>query len=290
MVKASSLVPPVIPGGIAPRPPMKFPLCPLLLPAALVLFANPATAQTIAPSDRFLETAFYAEQIQFLYNPGPTLQEQQAGLNIQTVTGFGPGYVYDFCADFFTGADTNSTFAVTPGLGGLGSTQQAQVQTLFSNALPVFNGMLDDYIAARGSWSEPMTPEEIDLYQPSYEELLAYAGGMQIALWEIIHETSGQLSVDNLGGSEGDFFVDMLGSPTYPGTEAGFYAEQFLFNIRTTTNPWTDQGGLNYHYADPTGPTGTDEQDRIWVTVVPEPSSVLLGAAGFMLLLRRRRA
>ena len=269
---------------------MKFPLRPLLLPAAFVLFGNPGAAQTIAPTDRFLETAFYAEQIHFLYNPGPTLQEQQAGLNIQTVTGFGPGYVYDFCADFFTGVDTNSTYAVTPGLGGLGSTQQAEVQILFSNALPVFNGMLDDYIAERGSWSEPMTPEEINLYQPSYEELLGYAGGMQIALWEIIHETSGQLSVDNMSGSEGNFFVDMFGSPNYPGTVAGYYAEQFLFNIRTTTNPWTDQGGFNYHYADPTGPTGPNEQDRIWVTVVPEPSGALLGAVGFLLLLRRRRA
>lgn len=266
---------------------MKFPLRSLLLPAACTVFASTAGAQTITPTDRVLETAFYAEAVEFLYitppNPAITPQQQQAGLNIQTVAGFDSGYVYDFCADFFTGVETNSTFNVTPGLGGLGSTQQSQVQILFSNALPIFTGMLDDYIDLRGSWANPITSQEI----AAYDELLGYAGGMQIALWELIHETGGQLSIDDAGGIEGNFFVDMDGSQTIPGTKAGTYAEGFLQSIRTGTNPWTDQGGFNYYYADP---TAANEQDRIWVTPVPEPSSALLGAAGFLLLLRRRRA
>jgi len=259
---------------------MKLPLLEsLLLPVAFALLANSAGAQTVTPEDRFLETAFYAEDLQFIYDPGPSIQPQLAGFNVQTVDGFGPGYVYDFCADFFTGNNDNSTFSVSSGFGGLGLSQQDDVRVLFSNALPLFNDMLGDYIFANGGgW------DENPLLQNEYDALQGYAAGMQIALWEIAHEQSGDLSIDSEGPLAGSFRVGLVPpAPSNPRAEQGrLNAESFLENIRDGV--WTDSGGVTYYFAD--APAG--EQDRLWMTI-PEPSSALLGAIGFLALLRRRR-
>jgi hypothetical protein len=256
---------------------MKHPLlATALLGLALVL---PGAAQTITPGNP--DNSFYAEEIPFLVNSDPVLS-QLAGLNVRTVPGYGPGYVYDFCADFLTGADDLATFNVSPGLGGgLGSGQQDEIEALFSHALPTFVEMLNSYILANGGdWAE-QTDGPLG---EQFNALVGYAGGMQVALWEIIHETSGDLSIDSEGSMEGNFRVEPV-NPANPRAEiARENAETFLLNIRDGV--WVDTGGINYYYADP---LGEDQQDRLWVTV-PEPSSALLGALGLLAVIRRRRA
>jgi hypothetical protein len=249
------------------------------LPARILILCAcgqlPLAAQSVPPGDRTLENAFFASDVQFLYDPGPTLQPQLAGFNLQTITGFGPGYVYDFCADFFTGDNSGATYDVSSGFGTLPG--QSDIQALFSNALPGFRGLLQDYIDLNGGdWSYNPT------YASEYDELQGYAAGMQIALWEIIHEQSDDLSIDDEGATPGSFRVDVSAAPNTRAALADDFAETFLANVRTGT--WTNQGGISYHFAD-----GGSDQDRLWM-VVPEPSSALLGAFGFLVLLRRRRA
>jgi hypothetical protein len=248
---------------------------PALTPALLAAAMLPASAQTVPPGDRTLENAFYATDIQFLHGAGPTLQPQLAGFNLQTITGFGPGYVFDFCADFFTGDNSSATFSVTSGFGGLSG--QDEIEALFSNALPAFRGMLNDYIALNGGdWAYNAT------FADEYDDLQGYAAGMQIALWEIIHEQTGDLSINDEGATPGSFRIDVSAAPNVRADLGDDFAETFLTNVRTGT--WTDQGNISYYFAD-----GGSDQDRLWM-VVPEPSSALLGAFGLMVLLRRRRA
>jgi len=272
---------------------MRFPLLKIALATSLAAMASPLAAQniTIAPGDRILENAFNAEEIQFYHDSVilPNPQQQQAGMNIQTISGFNSGFVYDFCADFYMGTDVASTsYNYTSGLsaGISDPIRRSQIEVLISNTLPEFNSLLQDYIADTGSWNQPMTPEDIAAYQTAYDNLLAYAGGIQIALWEIIHEDSANRSVNSDGSIAGDFYVGMGDAGTAPGNLAGTRAEEFLTNIRSTTNPWTNQGGWYIYFADA---VEADQQDRIWITSVPEPSATLLGALGFLMILRRRR-
>jgi hypothetical protein len=250
---------------------------PLLFTALLGMALLPCAAQTITPGNP--DNSFYTEDVPFLVGSDPT-QPQLAGLNLRTIPGYGPGYVYDFCADFLTGANNLSAFNVSSGLGsGLGSGQQDQVRALFSHTLPTFIEMLDAYIAANGNdWSE-QTEGELGL---QFNALVGYAGGMQVALWEIIHETSGDLSIDSEGALPGTFRVEpALSDPRI--TSARDNAESFLENIRDGS--WIDVGGITYFYANPENEA---DQDRIWMTV-PEPSAALLGGLGLLAGLRRRR-
>ncbi len=99
------------------------------------------------------------------------------------------------------------------------------------------------------------------------------AAAMQIGIWEIIEDS-------NLTLGSGDLSVDS--SFAGDATSAVGLAETWLTSVRT--NAWTDQGGLAFYYAD-----GDSQQSRLWVEVVPEPSTALLGLLGFGLLARRRR-
>lgn len=256
---------------------MKHPLLAIaLLGTALAL---PCAAQTITPGNP--DNSFYAVDISFLVGSDPT-QLQLAGLNVRTIPGYGPGYVYDFCADFLTGVENQSSFNVSAGLGGgLGSGQQDQIEALFSHALPEFIALLNAYIGANGGdWAEETTG---DLGE-DFNALVGYAGGMQVAMWEIIHDTSGDLSIDSEGSMEGNFRVEPVDPENLRADSARDNAEDFLTNIRNGV--WTDIGGITYYYANPQDEA---DQDRIWMTV-PEPSSALLGALGLLAALRRRRA
>jgi hypothetical protein len=264
---------------------MKFPLMSLAVSLGLGALALPAAAQTIEDVNPGLpDNSFYAENIPFETTVGGD-QLQLAGFNYRTVAGFGPGRVYDFCANFFVGsAYEGLIYDVETGLGThFGASQNDAIGALFSNSLAGFDTLLGDYLAVNGgSW------DYNPLFANQYDALQGYAAGMQIALWEIIHDGTGNgLSVIAGGANPGDFRVeDIPDDPANPRAESGLlYAEEFLTYIRNNT--WTNTGGVTFHYAIPTTP---GEQDRLWVNVVPEPSSALLGAAGFLLLLRRRRA
>lgn len=58
----------------------------------------------------------------------------------------------------------------------------------------------------------------------------------------------------------------------------------------TSLDGWTDQGGISYYDADPAA-----DQDRMWVTaagpsIIPEPSTALIGLLGLGFMLGRKRA
>lgn len=263
---------------------MKFPLLPLALSLAFGALALPAAAQTYEDVDPGIpDNSFFASNLPFDSTVGGP-QEQLAGFNYRTVAGLGPGRVYDFCANFFVGTQYEGlVYDVETGLGGhFGASQNAAIGALFSNALSGFNERLDDYLLLNdGSWG----------YDPAfanqYAEIQGYAAGLQIALWEIIHDgTDNGLSIIAEGATPGNFRVEAIpDDPANPRAVWGRqFAEEFLTAIRNNT--WSDTGGANYYYAVPTTP---GEQDRLWVTV-PEPSSALLGALGFLMILRRRRA
>jgi hypothetical protein len=136
-------------------------------------------------------------------------------------------------------------------------------------------------IANGGDWAE-----NTGALADEFNNLTGYAAGMQIALWEIIHEQTGQLSIDTEGAIAGSFGVEPVpADPANPRAENGrAHAEDFLTAVRSGT--WTDVGGVGYYYVNPVAP---EEQDLLWLTLVPEPSSCLLGAAGLLAALRRRR-
>ncbi len=260
---------------------MKHPLLrPILAACSAVLAwtAAPASAQ-LAP-----EMSFYAQDIPFVYdsNPEPVHQLQYAGVNLLNVDLGQSGYVYDFCADFFNGNGEFNSYSLDPDLSSLSNIQQAEIRSLLSHALPTFVETMNAYIVANGGdWGENTTN-----LANEFNGVTGYAAGIQIALWEIIHEQTSDRSIDTEGAIAGSFAVEPVpGSPSNPRAEIGrANAEDFLTAIRNGT--WTDAGGISYYYVNPDAPA---EQDRLWVTMVPEPSSSLLCAAGLLIALRRRR-
>jgi hypothetical protein len=261
---------------------MKHPLLRSALAAlALLACATPAFSQIVP------ENSFYAEDIPFIYDsdPDPVHQPQLAGVNLLSLPFHESGYVFDFCADFMNGNGELNDYNMSAGVGSLGSIQEAQIRALFSNSLPTFVELLNAYIIANGGdWAE--NTEDAGLIE-DFNEVIGYAAGMQIALWEIVHEESGQLSIDTDGPIAGSFGVEPVpAAPPNPRAEIGrANAEDFLTAVRSGT--WSDIGGIGYYYVDPVSPA---EQDRLWLTQVPEPSAAWLGALGLLTILRRRRA
>lgn len=244
---------------------MRFPAITTVL--SLAALALPAAAQTLQPG---LEQRYEAGQ--YLISLGPSTVNQYAGIDLRT--GPGGAWIFDFCADFGAGQNNSTHYDVSPGFGSLTLAQSDDIPALLFNTLPVFDGMVRTAISdSGGDWP--------DASYSGYNELLAYAAGMQLALWEIIHDpASGTLDT-------GNFSVDAVADPDV--ALGCSNAESFLANI---AGGWTYQPGFNFQYAKPVDagnqpvPNG---QDRLWV-VVPEPSSALLGAVGLLVLLRRRRA
>lgn len=248
--------------------------------ALAIAFGATVSAQSVPPDQRTQTTSFFAGhpddeggQITFVTGPDNLTQDQQAGFRVLDVAGFGE--VYDFCADFFVGESDSATYDVSPGFGSLTSTQETYIRNLFSHALPEFNGLFDAYVAAN-SGSSGYNP----VLAPQYDALQGYAGGLQVALWEIIHDQVSTLSVTDPAG---DFEVDPSGNGPGRALLAITYAETFLTNIQDGGSWNSDAGGLVYYYA-----AGGPDQDRLWVAV-PEPSTAILGAFGMAFLLRRRR-
>ncbi|MCW1923342.1 hypothetical protein OKA05_12325 [Luteolibacter arcticus] len=244
---------------------MQFPtLQTVLFFAALAL---PAAAQTLQPA---LEQRY--ESGQYLITLGASTVNQHAGIDLRN--GPGNAWIFDFCADFSAGVNNSSHYNVSAGFGSLTLDQADDLSALLYNTLPVFDGMVRDAITASGDdWP--------DVGYSGYNDLLAYAAGMQLALWEIIHDpASGDLD-------SGNFSVDTVADPDVALGRSN--ADAFLDGI---AGGWTSQPGFTFEYARPTDAGGTpvpNGQDRLWV-VIPEPSSALLGAFGLLFLLRRRRA
>lgn len=273
---------------LQPSRPMKKTLS-KLAPLALgfAVQALPATGQTVLPEDRTLLNAFDAGlpgdtggRIEFLTDPDNNgsfdSTDQSAGFRYQSITGFGT--VYDFCTDFYTGEDGDMTYSVSSGLGSIDPARQSQIRALFSNAIPGFDLILQDYVDLNGGdWAYNAA------YDDEFSDLVGYAGGMQAALWEIIHEQVSPLGVEVADAGQFEATADGL-FPTSRANRALNYANLFLDNIQGGSPAWTDQGGLNYYFAE-----GGADQDRIWFAAVPEPSSALLGAIGLAGFLRRRR-
>jgi len=244
---------------------MRFPALTTVL--SLAALALPAAAQTLQPD---LEERYQAGQ--YLISLGPSSVNQYAGVDLRT--GPGGAWIFDFCADFGAGQNDSTHYDVSSGFGSLTVAQSDDISALLFNTLPVFDGMVRTAISdSGGDWP--------DTSYSGYNELLAYAAGMQLALWEIIHDpASGNLDT-------GNFTVDTVVDPAVALGRSN--AENFLASI---AGGWTYQPGFNFQYAKPVDAGNqpvANGQDRLWV-VVPEPSSALLGAFGLLSLLRRRRA
>jgi hypothetical protein len=234
-----------------------------VLCAALAL---PATAQTLQPD---LEQRYQSGQ--YLITLGETADNQSAGVSLRD----GPGdeWIFDFCADFGAGFNESTHYDVSSGFGSLTLDQADDISALLYHTLPAFNGMVQAAVDDVGDWP--------DSNYSGYNALLAYAAGMQLALWEIIHDpSSGNLDTGNFS----------VGTVVDPNIALGrSHAQTFLDGI---AGGWTSQPGFTFEYAKPldlNGEPASNGQDRLWV-VVPEPSSALLGTFGLLALLLRRRA
>lgn len=193
---------------------------------------------------------------------GSTYTTNPVGLYETTLTkGDGStSIVYDFCSELFVGLSGNPTYSVTPGLSGLGS-RATTLTSLLSNSIPLF-----------------LNQQAVGTYQ----DAATYAAAIQLGIWEIIQDGNPYLTLDDSATGGQALSVNLGLTDAGPSTDAVALAETWLAAVRSNT--WTDQGNLNLYYADTTG-----QQDRIWVEVVPEPSSALLGLLGFGFVLRRRR-
>lgn len=240
---------------------MKLPSLKTALFAALAL---PAAAQTLQPE---LEQRYQSGQYAITLSGSPA--DQYSGVDLRQ----GPGdtWIFDFCADFSAGFNESEYYDVSTGFGGLTFDQSEAISALLYNTLPVFNGMVREAISLSGDdWP--------DSSYAGYNDLLSYAAGMQLALWEIIHDpTSGDLDT-------GLFSVGAVADPDIAVGRSN--AQAFLDGV---AGGWTYQPGFTFQYARPIDSGDERGQDRLWVAV-PEPSSVLLGAFGMIALLRRRRA
>jgi hypothetical protein len=234
-----------------------------------------ANAQTVTTNPSNIEVSFYTEGNNFVVVPpggsGPIAQTQTSGLNILNVPGYGE--VYDFCSQYFVGRNETVDYNVTSGLGSLTATQKANVSALLSNALPEFNSMLATYIShvGAGEW-------DADPVQRAH--LNAYAAGIQMAIWELVSDTTPEL--DNSKPGKGIFATDLNAGASDTVKEGEYDGVSFVNNVKNGV--WVDKGGMIYYYAD-----SDTQQDRIWAQVVPEPSAALLGVLSFGFLLRRRR-
>lgn len=256
--------------------------------AAAVAFSLPAVGQTVTSADRTQLTSFFAGtttdsggQIEFLtdFDNDTTFNStlQQAGFRYQSVVGF--GNIYDFCADFTLPESDTVTYSVADlSTSALNSTQQDQIRNLFSNAISGFNTRFNNYLALNEGSSAYNAA-----YDSEYSDVQGYAGGMQVALWEIIHEQVSTLSLEV--GDDGVFeATSEAGSPNSRASLALDYGNQFLDSIQGIGGTtWTEQSGYSFYYAD----GGVSNQPRIWV--VPEPATMLLGSFGLLFLIRRRR-
>ena len=244
---------------------MRFPALTTVL--SLAALALPAASQTLQPD---LEQRYQAGQ--YLISLGPSTVNQYAGVDLRN--GPGSAWIFDFCADFSAGVNNSTHYDVSAGFGSLTLDQTEDISALLFNTLPVFDGMVRTAIdQSGGNWPNSG--------YSGYGDLLAYAAGMQLALWEIIHDpASGDLA-------SGNFSVDTVPDPDIALGRSD--AETFLAGI---AGGWTYQPGFTFQYAKPVDagnqpvPNG---QDRLWV-VIPEPSSALLGGFSLLSLLRRRRA
>lgn len=168
---------------------------------------------------------------------------------------------WDVCAQLFVGPTGTSTLDVASRFGALDSTQEGRIRALYSNALPQF-----------------ITATET----LSYSEASVLGSAIQLALWDLIEDSGGTAqSLDETNPDSGLLSVNVAQSDGGDTLEAVNQAEAWLGNIDSGT--WTDQGGLNYFYG------SSAEQDRLWVSVIPEPSTALLGLLGMVCLLRRSR-
>lgn len=196
------------------------------------------------------------------------------GLKRTTVT-LGDGSevtVTDLCTQMFVGPTGTSTYNVAAGFGSLSATQENDLRALFSNTLA-------DFLLIAAS---------------DYDQAATFGAAIQLAAWEIIEDDqfgTGFYSLDdNPVGFPGAFdlsVIDFASGYTGTAADALLLAESHLAEINAGN--WTDNGGYNYFYAS----AQAGEQDRMWITVgtttIPEPSAALLGLAGGLLLLRRRR-
>ncbi|AQT67389.1 hypothetical protein STSP2_00533 [Anaerohalosphaera lusitana] len=98
------------------------------------------------------------------------------------------------------------------------------------------------------------------------------AAGLQIAIWEVLHESSNTLEVDYNSASAGDFSIENVGSDDVIASADAYLAD--LVNFAPVS-------GVEVQKVE----EGSDRQD---VMLVPEPMSVALLGIGGLWLGRRR--
>ncbi|MCW1886922.1 PEP-CTERM sorting domain-containing protein [Luteolibacter flavescens] len=234
---------------------------------AAAALSLPAAAQTLQPD---IEQRYQTRN--YLISRGNEVTMQDSGTDLRT--GPAGSWIFDFCADFDAGNNESTLYNVSSGFGGLTVAQSNDISALLYNTLPTFDAMVREGISQSGmDW-----PTES---YSGYNDLLAYGAGLQLALWEIIHDSaSRKIGTGNFSVADPSDSVAAAGRAN---------AQAFLDGV---AGGWTYAPGFTFQYARPVDGNGVgvpNGQDRLWV-VIPEPSTALLGAFGALCLLRRRRA
>lgn len=255
-----------------------FPRVTLLASAVFALGSVVAPAQTLYTYDDSVPYSPNSYVNNGVYSTGSVDYDNQTGnasspysatpdlrVTLATADGVNQTEMLDVCAQLFVGPTGLTDFTITEGFGSLNANQQTAARILFSN-------VYDEFFVARDTLTTD--PDVV-------------GAAIQLAFWEITDDPSGALvpSIDDGAAFAGDLSIlNFTGGYTGDTADAVALAESYLSNIRNAT--WSDQGGLNYYYAD-----SATEQDRFWVSreLIPEPSTAILGLLGGLFLLRRRR-
>ncbi|MBB5686423.1 PEPxxWA-CTERM sorting domain-containing protein [Sphingobium boeckii] len=246
-----------------------------LLLAGVAAMPSAASAEIVQAADiTLVQNALQNNK----YSVNGTASFQFGGVNVINVKN--QGELLSFCSQFFIGG-ADGDVDITPGLALFTPLRQQQIAALFSNALPLFNLAADNYRALNGGSLAYNPALDAEFNGSSATNYARYGAALQNAFWEITDETAPGASLDLASGNFGVF------SGRFD-AERDQLSSDWLANVRDGT--WTDNGGVNYFYAD----SGSN-QDHLWVSTaaVPEPATWAMMITGFGFIgsgMRRRSA
>lgn len=188
------------------------------------------------------------------------------GVSVWNIGALG-GTIYSLCVELHA-FGWASTYDVTAGLAALAPARQAALTALVDHAMPTFSGLRATYLASSSAGD--------------FGAVNNFALAMQLAVWEIVGETSSTLG---LASGQGSFYLPgSVAAAPFNNPVADALAIGFIDNI--VLGSWLPSGDYVLGWA--ASPTAQDQlvigEGQFGPQAVPEPDSLPLALAGLAVL------